>query len=196
MIGSVAAFFDLDRTLLSVNSGLEWARYELRQGNISRGQLARAGLWTVLYQLSLADLARVYATATRHQRGGPRIDLDCSFFYTDSFSDPHRTHPPHNANATTMKPRTVVLGLLLTMLPACNGEGSALGVARSKAPCRAPSLDRAWRSARRASGVDPTSRSRLALPHQGSRRWQEAADHAPVAGTRTPAPPGVATPGQ
>jgi HAD superfamily hydrolase (TIGR01490 family) len=76
MVGSVAAFFDLDRTLLSMNSGLAWARYELRHGNISRLQLVRAGLWTLLYRLSFADIEQVYRTATRHYRGVPGVEIE------------------------------------------------------------------------------------------------------------------------
>jgi HAD superfamily hydrolase (TIGR01490 family) len=74
--GATAAFFDLDRTLLSVNSGLLWAQHERRQGNISRAKFARAGLWTLLYHLSLVDIAQVYATATRHYRGVRAAELD------------------------------------------------------------------------------------------------------------------------
>ena len=73
---AIAAFFDLDRTLLAVNSGLLWAQHERRQGNISRGQFARAGLWTLLYHLSLVDIAQVYATATRHYRGVTARELE------------------------------------------------------------------------------------------------------------------------
>ena len=40
----IAAFFDLDRTVIDVNSGMLWARHELREGNISRAQFAKAAL--------------------------------------------------------------------------------------------------------------------------------------------------------
>jgi HAD superfamily hydrolase (TIGR01490 family) len=76
MAGPIAAFFDLDRTLLAINSGLAWARFERRTKSISRAQFVRAGIWTLLYHLSLADIGRVYATATRHYRGVRGSDLD------------------------------------------------------------------------------------------------------------------------
>lgn len=47
------AFFDLDRTLLDVNSATLWVRHEFRNGAISRRQLGLAGWWLALYRLGL-----------------------------------------------------------------------------------------------------------------------------------------------
>lgn len=68
-MGTIAAFFDLDGTLIAQNSALLWAKHERRAGNISRWQLARAGIWSALYHLSLIDIETAYAEATRHYRG-------------------------------------------------------------------------------------------------------------------------------
>ena len=45
------AFFDLDKTLLSKNSGGLWVRSELRQGFITPSQAVRAGLLLLGYHL-------------------------------------------------------------------------------------------------------------------------------------------------
>ncbi len=50
------AYFDLDRTLISRNSGSLWIRSELRLGFLSRWQFLQATGWLVRYQLGLSDL--------------------------------------------------------------------------------------------------------------------------------------------
>ena len=72
---TIAAFFDLDGTLIAANSAMLWARHERRHGNIARKQLARAGLWSLLYRLSLIDIESAYSEATRHYRGQRFEDL-------------------------------------------------------------------------------------------------------------------------
>jgi len=51
-----AAFFDADHTVLRVNSGTEWMKYLRRRGEISRYEMARAGVWAALYKLALLDM--------------------------------------------------------------------------------------------------------------------------------------------
>lgn len=50
------AFFDLDLTLLGVNSGTLWVKKELREGSISRWQFLRALSWIARYQLGFAEM--------------------------------------------------------------------------------------------------------------------------------------------
>lgn len=50
------AFFDLDKTLLSKNSGSLWLRHEVRQGRVSAWQAARAAAWLVRYSLGFVNL--------------------------------------------------------------------------------------------------------------------------------------------
>lgn len=71
-----AAFFDLDRTLIDINSGLLWARYEHQSGNITRLQMLKAGLWTLLYHLSLIDMESAYASAVAHYSGQAEAEMD------------------------------------------------------------------------------------------------------------------------
>jgi putative phosphoserine phosphatase/1-acylglycerol-3-phosphate O-acyltransferase len=51
----VAAFFDVDHTLLDVNSGLHWARHQRRAGLISTMNFLRAAFWMVRYRLTTID---------------------------------------------------------------------------------------------------------------------------------------------
>ena len=75
-MGGSVAFFDLDRTLIDVNSGLLWARHERRQGSISRIQMTRALLWTALYHASFIDMEVAMGRALVHYRGVAAEDLD------------------------------------------------------------------------------------------------------------------------
>ncbi len=66
-----AAFFDLDRTILDVNSGRLYVRNERRLGRISAWQLAESFFWFAMYHLSLLDVEKAYNRALRHYRGLP-----------------------------------------------------------------------------------------------------------------------------
>jgi HAD superfamily hydrolase (TIGR01490 family) len=50
------AFFDLDRTLIGVNSADLWIKREVHLGHLPRWQAMRAGWWIGLYHLGLVDL--------------------------------------------------------------------------------------------------------------------------------------------
>jgi len=76
MTSPVAAFFDLDRTLIDANSGLLWAVHERRARNISRLQMAKAVVWSALYHLSLIDIERALDQAVAHYRGTAWRELD------------------------------------------------------------------------------------------------------------------------
>ena len=72
----VAAFFDLDGTLIDVNSARLWAELERREGRIGRLAMVRVSLWLGLYYLSLVDLETAYEKAVRHYSGTSAADLD------------------------------------------------------------------------------------------------------------------------
>jgi len=72
----VAAFFDLDRTLLDMNSSTLWAKHELLKRSISLRQFGRVLLWNALYHLSLIDIETAYKEALAHYRGRLYDDLE------------------------------------------------------------------------------------------------------------------------
>ena len=65
------AFFDLDRTLLAVNSGTLWVRREVALGHITKRQAMRAMWWLARYQLGFASGEDMVAEAVTHIRGTP-----------------------------------------------------------------------------------------------------------------------------
>jgi HAD superfamily hydrolase (TIGR01490 family) len=73
---STVAFFDLDRTLIDVNSGLLWARHERRNGTISATQMLRALVWTALYHVAVIDMETAVSRALDHYRGADALALD------------------------------------------------------------------------------------------------------------------------
>lgn len=71
-----AAFFDLDRTLIDVNSAILWARAERRDGNLSLLQLIKVLYWAGLYHLSLVNAETTAEVALAHYRHRSVADLE------------------------------------------------------------------------------------------------------------------------
>ncbi len=69
------AFFDLDRTLLSENSGKLWVRSELRLGHLGRLQALRAAGWIATYHLGFADLDRAIRAAIETLEGTAETEI-------------------------------------------------------------------------------------------------------------------------
>lgn len=78
------AFFDLDRTLLSVNSGSLWVRRELALGHISKRQAMKAMVWLARYQFGFVSGEAMVAEAVRFIEGVPGKEL---FDRTRTFYD-------------------------------------------------------------------------------------------------------------
>ena len=71
----IAAFFDFDRTLIDVNSGLLYVKYERKHGRVSTIGYLRVALWMILYYLSIINMEKAYKAAMRHYCGHPGDDL-------------------------------------------------------------------------------------------------------------------------
>ncbi|WP_375766328.1 haloacid dehalogenase-like hydrolase [Archangium gephyra] len=63
------AFFDLDKTLLAVNSGSLWIRRELALGHITRVQAIRATLWLARYHMGFVSMQDALVQAISHLQG-------------------------------------------------------------------------------------------------------------------------------
>lgn len=72
----VVAFFDLDRTLIDVNSAVLYALYERRHGRIGILQVLSTLAYTALYHLNLLNMEEAYRRALRYYRGIPEVDMD------------------------------------------------------------------------------------------------------------------------
>lgn len=65
------AFFDLDKTLLAVNSGALWVRRELALGHLTRMQALRASLWIARYHLGFVSMQDALLAAIAQLAGTP-----------------------------------------------------------------------------------------------------------------------------
>ncbi len=63
------AFFDLDRTLISVNSARLWVARQRREGAMARRDVARAMLWFALYRLGKAGMDEALHSGARTLAG-------------------------------------------------------------------------------------------------------------------------------
>jgi HAD superfamily hydrolase (TIGR01490 family) len=86
----VAAFFDMDRTLLRCNTGTRWVRFLRRRGEMSAWKMVRAMAWIARYKLSLLDLEEVTRIAARDARGDVEAETRAkalAFFHSEVVQD-------------------------------------------------------------------------------------------------------------
>lgn len=55
----IAAFFDVDLTLLHVSSGSQWVSYLRRRGEVGLSMMLKAAFWTLQYKLAFLDMETV-----------------------------------------------------------------------------------------------------------------------------------------
>jgi HAD superfamily hydrolase (TIGR01490 family) len=88
-----AALFDLDRTLIDVNSGNLWVKHEWRQGRIGAGTAMWAVAYLALYHTGYSKLEAAFEQATLLYKGQPEAHLEAMtrtwFFSTVA----HRLRP-------------------------------------------------------------------------------------------------------
>lgn len=86
------AFFDLDKTLLAVNSATLWVRYALRHGLLRRRDALQAMAWLVRYRLGAANfdapLRRSIATLAGSSEAAMR--LQCTRFFHTQLQNAYR----------------------------------------------------------------------------------------------------------
>ncbi len=75
-MADVAAFFDLDRTLIDVNSGMLYVRHEYRAGRLGRLKLAQSMMYMFLYHMAFIDMEKVYGQAVSFYKGESAELLD------------------------------------------------------------------------------------------------------------------------
>ena len=57
----MTVFFDLDKTLLDVNSGSEWLRHEFAAGRVSIWQTVQALVWLLFYHFFLFNCLKNFS---------------------------------------------------------------------------------------------------------------------------------------
>lgn len=66
---AIGAFFDIDKTILEVNSGTEWIGYQWKTGQMSAWQLSQALLWLAQYRFGLLDYDAMARKVLARYRG-------------------------------------------------------------------------------------------------------------------------------
>jgi HAD superfamily hydrolase (TIGR01490 family) len=112
-----AAFFDMDRTVLRVNSGTRWIRFLRRRGEISRFQLLRAFGWALQYKLAVLDMETLSRRLVADLQGDSEADMiaKCEQWYREEIEatiapaarraiDAHRSEGEHVVLLTSATP--------------------------------------------------------------------------------------------
>ncbi len=80
-----AAFFDMDNTLLRVESGMSWTKFLYGRGELSKRMVAKALYWTALYKLAVLDMETVFTRLCRDLEGDLETDMldKCAVWYRE-----------------------------------------------------------------------------------------------------------------
>lgn len=84
-VNGIAAFFDLDLTLLTVNSGILWLKRERRLGRISHAKLWEAAMYMAAYRLGVMNIETATRRLLETYRDTSEEDLAAAV--TDWFED-------------------------------------------------------------------------------------------------------------
>ncbi|MEZ4360223.1 MAG: HAD family hydrolase [Kofleriaceae bacterium] len=78
-----AAFFDMDNTLLRVESGMSWTRFLYRRGELPKRMVVKAAYWTLLYKLAVLDMETVFTRLCRELEGDLEAEMieKCAVWY-------------------------------------------------------------------------------------------------------------------
>ncbi len=69
-MNQVGAFFDIDHTVLEINSGTKWIGYQWKSGGLTPWQLAQAVAWVVQYRFGWLDYDAMARKVLARYRGG------------------------------------------------------------------------------------------------------------------------------
>lgn len=80
-----AALFDMDDTLLRIDTGSSWVRFLYKRGELGPRMVARALYWQALYRLALLDMEAVFTRLVETLRGDPESEMlaKCEIWYRD-----------------------------------------------------------------------------------------------------------------
>lgn len=80
-----AAFFDMDNTLLRVESGMSWVRFLYARGELPPRMVAKAMYWQALYKLAVLDMETVFSRLVEDLRGDSEAEMiaKCEIWYRD-----------------------------------------------------------------------------------------------------------------
>ncbi|HEY4240175.1 MAG TPA: HAD family hydrolase [Kofleriaceae bacterium] len=79
----IAALFDMDRTLLRVDTGMSWLKFLYRRGEVSRTMVGKAVYWSALYKLAVLDMETVFSRLAMDIAGDSEAEMiaKCDVWY-------------------------------------------------------------------------------------------------------------------
>lgn len=72
---SRCAFFDMDRTILTEDSGMSWLRFLYGRGELTARYMARASYWQLLYRLAILDIESLATRLVADLEGDSEPDM-------------------------------------------------------------------------------------------------------------------------
>ena len=78
-----AAIFDMDKTLLRVDTAMSWTQFLYARGEIGKRTVAKALYWSTLYKLALLDMEEVFTRLVEDLRGDSEAEMiaKCDVWY-------------------------------------------------------------------------------------------------------------------
>lgn len=82
---SIAALFDMDNTLLRVDTGMSWTKFLYRRGELPPKMVAKAVYWSTLYKLAVLDMEAVFTKLCEGLEGGSEDEMiaKCDIWYRE-----------------------------------------------------------------------------------------------------------------
>jgi HAD superfamily hydrolase (TIGR01490 family) len=79
----IAAFFDMDHTLLRIDTGMSWTRFLYRRGELPASMVAKALYWSTLYKLAVLDMETVFTRLCLDLAGDSEAEMiaKCDIWY-------------------------------------------------------------------------------------------------------------------
>lgn len=79
----------MDRTVLTIDSGMSWLQFQRSRGEISRGFLARAVWWSLQYKLALLDVETLVTRLASDYEGDAEDEMiaKCEVWYEAYVAD-------------------------------------------------------------------------------------------------------------
>ncbi len=81
----IAALFDMDNTLLTVDTGISWTKFLHRRGELPTRMLAKALYWSTLYKLAVLDMDNVFTRLCETLAGDSEAEMiaKCDVWYRE-----------------------------------------------------------------------------------------------------------------
>lgn len=70
-----AAFFDMDRTVLRIDTAMSWMKFLRRRGEVSALTVAQAVYWSTLYKLAILDMETLFARLVADIKGDSEDEM-------------------------------------------------------------------------------------------------------------------------